>query len=95
MKPFQARRGAYAVALGNQAQRLDDHLGGFVFAIEDGSFVFGESYAAAFAAVALFALFGFSVLDEGVIFGIVEALTVGVGAKLAGLRKLRHGRGVV
>ena len=95
MEVLDAGGGTDAVAFGNQEQRLDDQVGGFLFAIEEGSFVFGEGFIAGFAAEALFALFGFAVLDNGVILRIVKAITVGVGAKLAGLGKLRHGRSVV
>ena len=95
MELFDASRGPDARAFGNQEQRLDDHLGGFLFAIEDRALVFGEGFAAGFAAESLFVLFGLAVLDEGVIARIVKAITVGVGAKLPCLGELGHGRCVV
>lgn len=95
MDVFDASRGPDARAFSYQEQCLDDLIGFFLFAIEEGAFVFGEGFTAGFAAVSLFVLFGLAVLDKGVIVRIVKAITVGIRTKLAGLGKLRHSRSVV
>ncbi len=95
MDVFDASRGPDARAFSYQEQCLDDQIGFFLFAIEDGAFVFGEGFTAGFAAVSLFVLFGLAVFDKGVIVRIVKAITAGIRTKLAGLGKLRHSRSVV
>ncbi len=92
MEAFRAYQRRDARALGQLGERIDDLVLFDLFAIEEGAFIFVVGLTSAFAAVALLALRGFPVFDDGGLFGIGVVGAVGIGTEGAYLCQVFHWR---